>query len=302
MRWLSDTSLTGMGVRRNRNAESDDAAGLAIGQSVHEYPDPELGHFRHPPFSMWGAMKTILVLSLLLWWIPTIGQMIAGYIGGRRSGGPWRGVIAAIAPVAVIVALAWAVDRSLLAPGLASLSTVPGFLGHALSSALPPAAPYVDFVLRYLATFVGALKATLAMGTNGYLVTIVFAYIGGILADQARREARVRSGTSVGISIAPTLVSAFRRPFAAWEGEHPEQFDDLRKIPVHAPSPHIPVVAKSHKVDASAADSGGQEGARPRADARPPPERKELTAHDKEVATRRFVERALRKYEASHRR
>ena len=35
-------------------------------------------------YSFWSASKYVLVLSLILWWLPMFGQMIAGYVGGRR--------------------------------------------------------------------------------------------------------------------------------------------------------------------------------------------------------------------------
>src|SRR2546422_6965012 len=90
----------GMGQKRHREPEADASAGLVSHRTTaHEYPDNELGHFRHhPTYSLWGAVKYILVLSVLLWWLPTIGQMIAGYIGGRRAGGQWRGVVAGSPP------------------------------------------------------------------------------------------------------------------------------------------------------------------------------------------------------------
>lgn len=292
----------GMRLRRRRNQESDPSPGANV---VHEYPDAELGHFKHPTYSMTSGMKYILVLSILLWWLPTFGQMIAGYIGGRRSGGPWRGVVAAVVPVLIIVVLAWGLENGFLAPWLGGLAAIPSAIGGALGSWFPPAAPYIAFVLGYLGAFVAALKATLAMGANGYLVTIVFAYIGGVLADQARREAGAGRGASVGISITQPLLHPFRPAYPAWEGSRAQRFDDLHKIPVHGaqapPDPGPTRAARAHKVDARSADSGGQEAGQPPEHAREP-KPKALKDHDKEVATRRFVERALRQYEAAHRR
>jgi len=297
-----------MGRKRHREDEADASPGVHLGKAVSEYPDAELGHFRHhPTYSMWGAMKYILVLSLLLWWLPTIGQMIAGYIGGRRAGGPWRGVFAAILPVAFIVFLAWGAERGLLGPWLAGLTAIPAAIGTGLASLVPPATPYVQFTLGYLDAFVQSLRSTLSMGANGYLVTVVFAYIGGILADQARREVGAGRGTSVGISISQPILAPLRRPFFGGE-DRPQHFEDLHKIPVRAAAAqaggpeHPPGTRKPPKVETRSTDSGAEEGPRPAGTAEAAPERKERTAHDKEVATQRFVERALRQYEAAHRR
>jgi hypothetical protein len=258
---------------------------------------------------MWSAMKYILVLSVLLWWLPTFGQMIAGYIGGRRAGGPWRGVVAAIAPVVFIIFLAWGADRGLLAPWLSSITAIPTAAGSAISTALPPATPYVNFVLAYLNAFVYALRATLAMGSNGYLVTVVFAYIGGILSEQSRREAGASRGTSVGISISQPFFAALRNPSREWESAHPEQFDDLHRIPVAnarpAPPPARPKV-DAHRVDAGAEEGQGSRRGLPKGQTPAKPEPKAPDPHEKdvakEIATRKWVERALRQYEAAHRR
>ncbi len=296
-------------LRREKKGETPHPAKL-----VSEVPDAELGRFQHhPTYSMWGAMKYILVLSLLLWWLPSFGQMIAGYIGGRRSGGPWRGALAAIVPVLVIVILAWSAERGLLGPWLASLTAIPGGIGGFLGETVPPAAPYVTFVLKYLGAFVSALQGTLAMGSNGYLVTIVFAYIGGILAEQSRREAGTGRGTSVGISISQPFFGGLRNPASAWEAPHrPVPFDGLSRIPVANAqlTPHA-----RPKVDARRADGGAEEGfgvrnAHPGKDATakggPKPEHQAPDSHEKdisrEIATRKWVERALRQYETAHRR
>ena len=293
---------------RERAGEASQAVKL-----TPEYPDPELAQFRHrSTYSMWGAMKYVLALSVLLWWLPTFGQMIAGYIGGRRSGGPWRGLVAAIVPVLFIVILAGGAERGLLGPWFASLNAIPGAFGGFLGESFPPAAPYVTFVLSYLAAFVDALKGTLAMGANGYLVTIVFAYIGGILSEQSRREAGSSRGTSVGISITQPFFGGLRNPSTLWEGHHPQQFENLARIPVANARPAPPA---RQKVDARHADSGPERGsgARLARAARDPADKPESKAegkapdhHEKdvarEIATRKWVERALRQYETAHRR
>src|SRR5574340_963715 len=60
-------------------------------------------HGDGPPFSFWSSARVILILSFLLWWIQPAGPMIAGYVGGRRSGSAMKGVFAAIIPVAIVL-------------------------------------------------------------------------------------------------------------------------------------------------------------------------------------------------------
>lgn len=49
--------------------------------------------------SIVAASLWMLGISLLLFWVPTFGPLIAGYIGGRRAGSPGRGLLAALLPM-----------------------------------------------------------------------------------------------------------------------------------------------------------------------------------------------------------
>lgn len=45
-----------------------------------------------------NAMAWMIGLSALLFWMPVIGGLIAGYVGGHKAGTPARGALAAILP------------------------------------------------------------------------------------------------------------------------------------------------------------------------------------------------------------
>lgn len=45
-----------------------------------------------------AGMIWMLVLSLLLFWLPTFGPLIAGAVGGKRAGGVGAGLLAALIP------------------------------------------------------------------------------------------------------------------------------------------------------------------------------------------------------------
>ncbi len=55
--------------------------------------------------SLMAGMSWMLVLSLLLIWLPGVGPMIAGIVGGKLAGSAWRGVLAALLP-GVLLAVA----------------------------------------------------------------------------------------------------------------------------------------------------------------------------------------------------
>jgi hypothetical protein len=146
-------------------------------------------------YSIWSAMKYTMILSILLWWLPVFGQMIAGYIGGRKAGSPWRGLIAAIMPVialfAVITTLDYVFTQNLYGSGTTTTSLLAGF-----TAGMPIIGPYLDFSREYVAKFIDSLAGTSPYGLNSYVITLAFAYIGGILADQTRREIEAISGSA----------------------------------------------------------------------------------------------------------
>jgi len=44
------------------------------------------------------AMAWMVGLSVALFWLPVIGALIAGYVGGRKAGGLWPAVAAVFLP------------------------------------------------------------------------------------------------------------------------------------------------------------------------------------------------------------
>ncbi|NIP33414.1 MAG: hypothetical protein GWN18_00640, partial [Thermoplasmata archaeon] len=59
------------------------------------------------------GMTWTVILSALLFWLPLVGPAIAGYVGGRKAGGPLRGIIAVIIPAMVMFVLLAAVSESM---------------------------------------------------------------------------------------------------------------------------------------------------------------------------------------------
>jgi hypothetical protein len=146
-------------------------------------------------YSIWSAMKYTMILSILLWWLPVFGQMIAGYIGGRKAGSPWRGLIAAVLPVIALFAVITTLDhvfaQNLYGSGTTTTSLLAGF-----TASMPIAGPYLDFTREYVSQFIDSLAGTSPYGLNSYVITLAFAYVGGILADQTRREIEAISGSA----------------------------------------------------------------------------------------------------------
>jgi hypothetical protein len=52
-------------------------------------------------------MFMMIIVSLLLFWLPALGPLIAGYVGGKTAGGVMRGIVAAILPALAVGAVIW---------------------------------------------------------------------------------------------------------------------------------------------------------------------------------------------------
>lgn len=150
-------------------------------------------------YSFWSATKYVLILSILLWWLPLFGQMIAGYVGGRRAGSPWKGVLAAVLPLVMIFVIVSSVQPGTpfgtLFEEAFGVALQPAAILAAVSDNVPLLAPYIQFSTEYLQSFVSALEGQSPYEMNSYILTIAFAYIGGIMAEQSRREIEASAGT-----------------------------------------------------------------------------------------------------------
>src|SRR5438552_2346588 len=224
--------------------------------------DGEAGRFHGDgaPVSFWSSSRIILILSFLLWWIPPAGPMIAGYVGGRRAGSPIKAVIAALMPVFAIYIANVTYAHNFASHPADFVAQLPMAVGDAAASILPFLIPYKQFMISYLQGFVQGLATTFGMGTNGYLMVVIFAYIGGLIGEQTRRELSYRtgSGSSVGVNLVQPVIGA--RPYVDDEEEAYEE---------------------------------DEEEARPEPPARPSPVRSQA----EERAIQKFVERALRNYD-----
>ena len=55
--------------------------------------------------SIMGAIFWMFLISILLFWLPVAGPLVAGFVGGRKAGGIARGILATILP-SIILGLA----------------------------------------------------------------------------------------------------------------------------------------------------------------------------------------------------
>ena len=51
--------------------------------------------------SVGSGMTWMFIISLLLFWLPVVGPLIAGLVGGRKAGGVGNAIVAVFLPIVV---------------------------------------------------------------------------------------------------------------------------------------------------------------------------------------------------------
>ncbi len=134
-----------------------------------------------------GTLLTI-VLLFVLGWIPMIGHMVAGFVGGRRAGSPTRGLIAASVGTFTVLFILFLMVELIRAINSALLTDPEGEIA-AITASAPLFQQLFSLFLDYSRELFGSADFSINYGV--YMITIPFGIIGGIFADQAQKETRI---------------------------------------------------------------------------------------------------------------
>lgn len=75
------------------------------------------------------AIIWMAVISLLLFWLPLLGPLLAGFVGGRTAGSVGRGLLAAILPAIVLCVMLMAIGTALTGlPVIGAIASISLFL------------------------------------------------------------------------------------------------------------------------------------------------------------------------------
>jgi hypothetical protein len=138
-------------------------------------------------YSFWAGAWYTSVLSVLLFWLPPFGQMVAGYVGGRKAGTPRLGALAALAPMSILLVLFILRYGGQFVPEIDRFLGLPGAGAVWMSSNIPVFGPVVGFVSGYTSTFISTLWSGDFL-IYPYALTVVFGYVGGIMSRQRQLE------------------------------------------------------------------------------------------------------------------
>ncbi|MDR0334621.1 MAG: hypothetical protein LBH69_01880 [Methanomassiliicoccaceae archaeon] len=155
-----------------------------------------------------SALRITILLSMLLWWIPLIGQALAGYVGGRRAGTPARGMVVTLFSVMLLMGVATVISSGLIG-GFDFLNMEPHELVAAIGMDFPLLGTLFSWMLLFLQNALGIVTGTTSMKLNIYIITVVFGFAGGTLADLHTREAKKAAPTEGGRIFIPRSLAAY---------------------------------------------------------------------------------------------
>jgi hypothetical protein len=97
-------------------------------------------------------------------------------------------MLAALVPVGFILVVSTLVRYEIISTTIWGIDLTPQAVIAVITTTVPVVQPYVEFVEMYLTSFFISLHSAARLGLDSYVTTVAFAYIGGVLSQQNRRE------------------------------------------------------------------------------------------------------------------
>ena len=133
-----------------------------------------------------GTFLTTILL-FVLGWIPMIGQMVAGFVGGRRAGSPMRGFVAVFFGTIITLLIMFLTVEGLNAINSALISDPEGEIA-VIAASHPVLQQLLDGALGYSRALFGHSDFTIDYGM--YMITIPFGIIVSRTAKASARRIR----------------------------------------------------------------------------------------------------------------
>lgn len=177
-----------MGLGSRHKSDDDEATDSLLMGGVYRLAEwggygKKKGNDAKYPYSFLGALKYAFLLIFLLWWLPLVGPMVAGYVTGRRAGRPWLGVAATGISLIVLTLVAM-----LLGSGTLGTRFSMGSVMEWAVATSPAFEPYFQFAQNYIELYIGAATMETGLHLDLYILALAFSYIGGAMGLQSWRE------------------------------------------------------------------------------------------------------------------
>jgi hypothetical protein len=145
---------------------------------------------------------------MLLWWIPFIGQAVAGYVGGRKAGTAVRGMIAAGVSAMVLIGIVMVLSAGIIG-GFDFLNSEPHDLVASAGTDFPIIGPILALILTYMQGLFFLVAGTTSMKIPIYVITVIFGMVGGALAEQHAKEVARSAPEEGSRSFMPRSLAAY---------------------------------------------------------------------------------------------
>ena len=208
IRFSSAICLT-LGMHVGNNA--GDSAGLLSFLGGKRKIDDGAENKNESIFSNLGsAIRWTFLLSMLLWWVPLVGQAAAGYIGGRKAGTAVRGMVVTGITALILIGIIMVLGAGIVG-GFEFLNTEPSVMAAALEADFP----VVGSILAALVWFMQGVASTV-IGTTSlkipiYIITVVFGFVGGAIAEMHKKEAAQSVPAESRQTFVPRSMAAHRK-------------------------------------------------------------------------------------------
>ena len=95
-----------IGHPKRRSHDSEPASLAVLLQArEHDTMTETIQVRTRPRGSILAGMIWMAIISILLFWLPGIGSLIAGFVGGMKAGGVWNGIMAVFLPALLLAGL-----------------------------------------------------------------------------------------------------------------------------------------------------------------------------------------------------
>lgn len=125
-----------------------------------------------------------VIFAMLLWWIPVAGTALAGYMGGRKAGTSWRGLMATLVASSVIMFTTFALLPFKSGP----LQYASYYFGSGVLAVSRSQLASASNVLTDMYTTFGLLRTFTLILPSSIFTLVIFGYVGGSYSELINHE------------------------------------------------------------------------------------------------------------------